>query len=77
MSGKSTDGRWLLSDARRRGRGRETLKGNGFRDTDVSVLVPQTVGPRQTLETSADRRTVKDASAPGIGAERLAGPPQS
>src|SRR5688572_26535113 len=30
----------------------EVLKGNGFRDTDVSVLVPQTVGPGQTPERS-------------------------
>ena len=30
----------------------EALKGNGFRDTDVSVLVPQTAGPGQTPETS-------------------------
>ena len=30
----------------------EALKGNGFRDTDVSVLVPQTVGPGQTPERS-------------------------
>ena len=51
----------------------ETLRGNGFRDTDVSVLVPQDV----TRIAVGGRRTVKDASAPGIGAERLVGPPQS
>ena len=54
----------------------ETLRGNGFRDTDVSVLVPQTVGPANPGAVGG-RRTVKDASAPGIGAERLVGPPQS
>ena len=52
MSGKNTTVVGIYPTRARADAAVETLRGKGFRDTDVSVLVPQNVGPRRTLEPS-------------------------